>query len=73
MYLDLLVGDTVVQQGAICRNRANIINIANSVFAGSLHFLDLLADEDPDYKLFNDRYILLYVAADEPLPKGLMY
>lgn len=72
-YMDLLVADTIVQQGAICRNRASIINIANSVFAGSLHFLDLLADEDPDYQLFNDRYILLYVAADEPLPKGLMY
>jgi hypothetical protein len=37
-----------------------------------LYFLDLLGDSDPDYKLFNDRYILLYVSANESTPRGLL-
>ena len=73
IYLDLYVGDEVVQQGAICPNRASIITRANSIFTGSLHFLDLLADDPPDYNLYNDRFILLYVAEGEALPEGLRY
>ena len=72
-YLDLAVSNNVVIQGAICRNRAGIIQRANSLFSGSLHFVDLLGDNDPDYHLFNDRYILLYVPAGEDLPEGLRY
>ena len=72
-YLDLYVGGELVQQGAICQNRAGVITVANSTFTGSLHFLDLLADEPPDYNLFNDRFILLFVPAGEALPEGLKY
>ena len=72
-YLNLYVGNTIIEKGAICRNRASIIKIANSVFSGSLHFLDLLSDDEPYYKKYNDRFILLYVSADEELPKGLVY
>ena len=73
IYMDLYVGNALVEQGAICRNRASVIKVANSTFTGSLHFLDLLGDNDPDYKLFNDRYILLFVPAGEALPNGLRY
>lgn len=73
VYMDLYVGNNLVEQGAVCRNRASIIRVSNSYFSGSLHFLDLLADNDPDYHLFNVRYILLFVPADEPLPEGLRY
>lgn len=71
-YMDLVVGDSVVVNGAICRNRSSVVNIANHTFAGTLHFLDLLGDSDPNYKLFNDRYILLYVSASESTPRGLL-
>ena len=73
LYMDLYVGDNLVEQGAACRNRASIIRVSNSYFSGSLHFLDLLGDKDPDYQLFNDRYILLFVSANETLPAGLRY
>ena len=72
IYMDLVVGNNVVINGAICRNRSSVVNVANHVFAGALHFLDLLGDSDPNYKLFNDRYILLYVSADESTPRGLL-
>ena len=71
-YMDLVVGNNVVINGAICRNRSSAVNVANHVFAGALYFLDLLGDSDPNYKLFNDRYILLYVSADESTPRGLL-
>lgn len=72
-YMDLYVGNTLVQQGAICQNRASIITLANATFKGSLHFLDLLGDDPPDYNLYNERFILLYVAENEDLPEGLRY
>ena len=71
-YMDLVVGNNVVINGAICRNRSSVVNVANHIFAGALYFLDLLGDSDPDYKLFNDRYILLYVSASESTPGGLL-
>lgn len=73
VYMDLYVGNVLVEQGAVCRNRASIIKVANSTFTGSLHFLDLRGDDEPDYHLFNDRFILLFVAANEDLPAGLRY
>ena len=71
-YMDLVVGNNVVINGAICRNRSSVVNVANHIFAGALYFLDLLGDSDPNYKLFNDRYILLYVSASESTPGGLL-
>ena len=72
-FLDLVCNQTAVTTGAICRNRASVVQVANNVFSGSLHFLDLVGDSDPYYKDFNTRYILLFVSADEELPKGLRY
>ena len=72
LYADILCNDNVVQVGAICRNRMNIVQIANIVFDGGLYFLDLLGDNDPEYKLIGQRYILLYVGENETLPRGLM-
>ena len=71
-YMDLVVGGGVVVNGAICRNRSSVVNVANHIFTGALYFLDLLGDSDPNYKLFNDRYILLYVSASESTPGGLL-
>ena len=71
-YMDLVVGNNVAINGTICRNRSSVVNVANHIFTGALYFLDLLGDSDPNYKLFNDRYILLYVSADESTPRGLL-
>lgn len=72
-YMDLYVGNMLIEQGAVCRNRASIIRVASAYFMGSLHFLDLRGDDEPNYHLFNDRFILLFVAANEDPPAGLRY
>lgn len=72
IYADIICNDSIVQKGAVCRNRVNIVQIANITFDGGLYFLDLLGDSDPQYKLLGQRYILIYVGADEALPGGLM-
>lgn len=72
LYADIICNDSLVQQGAVCRNRMNIVQVANIVFDGGLYFLDLLGVSDPQYKQLGSRFILLYVGADETLPGGLM-
>ena len=72
MYMDIITNDGIVQQGAVCRNRMNVVQVANTVFNGGLYFLDLLGAHDPYYKQFGSRYILLYVGGGEALPGGLM-
>lgn len=72
MYMDIITNDGLVQQGAVCRNRINVVQVANIIFKGGLYFLDLLGAHDPYYKQFGSRYILLYVGDDEALPGGLM-
>lgn len=72
-YMDLICNQETVTTGAICRNRASIVQVSNNIFAGSLHFLDTLGDAPPYYKSYGSRFILLYVGVDEEIPKGLRY
>ena len=72
-YLDLICNDVVIISGAICRNRAAIVTKATNDFKGNLHFVDLLGDNDPHWQGFGSRFSLLYVPADEPTPRGLLY
>lgn len=64
-YMDLTVGGVVVVTGAICRNRQNIIQIAQNAFSGSLFFMDMLGEADPLYSGFGERWRLFYKAANE--------
>ena len=64
-YLDLTVGGVVVCTGAICRDRQNIIQIANNAFSGALLFVDMLGASDPLYTGFGERWRLFYKAANE--------
>ena len=73
MYLDLICNNNTIQTGAICRNRAAIIQVATNLFSGNLHFIDLLGENDPNYEGFADRYSLLFVADGEETPKGLRH
>ncbi len=67
-YLDLQVDDIPICTGAICRNLASICQVASAYFDGSLHFLDMIGDNDPKYTGFGERYRLFYVTLDETLP-----
>lgn len=64
-YLDLTVNGVVVCTGAICRDRQNIIQIANNAFVGALLFVDMLGASDPLYGGFGERWRLFYKAANE--------
>lgn len=64
-YLDLTVGGVVVCTGAICRDRQNIVQIANNAFQGALFFMDMLGTSDPLYSGFGERWRLFYKAANE--------
>ena len=64
-YLDLISNGTQVVTGAICRDGAYIINIAQSAFEGNLFFMDMLGNSDPDYHGFGERWRLFYRPVDE--------
>ena len=64
-YMDLTVNGDVVCTGAICRDRQNIIQIANNAFKGALLFVDMLGQSDPLYSGFGERWRLFYKAANE--------
>jgi len=64
-YMDLTAGGVVVVTGAICRDRQNIIQIAQNAFQGALLFVDMLGQADPLYNGFGERWRLFYKAANE--------
>ena len=64
-YMDLVVGGLKIVTGAICRDRTNIIQIAQSRFEGQLLFIDMLGDSDPLYSGFGERWRLFYKAVGE--------
>ena len=64
-YLDLICNGESIVTGAICRDRQNIIQIAQSAFEGQLLFVDMLGEADPLYMGFGERWRLFYKAAGE--------
>lgn len=64
-YMDLVVGGLKIVTGAICRDRTNIIQIAQRGFEGQLLFIDMLGDSDPLYSGFGERWRLFYKAVGE--------
>jgi hypothetical protein len=64
-YIDLTAGGVVVCTGAICRDRLNVIQIAQNAFQGALLFVDMLGTSDPLYSGFGERWRLFYKAANE--------
>lgn len=73
LYLNLSVGAALVCQGAICENRADIIQSPAPDFAGTLHFFDLEGERPPHFEGLNTRWILLYIEEGEEIPEGLRY
>lgn len=64
-YMDVTAGGVVVCTGAICRDRQNVIQIAQNAFSGALLFVDMLGTSDPLYSGFGERWRLFYKAANE--------
>jgi hypothetical protein len=64
-YMDITAGGVEVYTGAICRDRQNIIQIAQNAFQGALLFVDMLGMADPLYSGFGKRWRLFYKAANE--------
>ena len=73
LYLDLRVGPAVVCKGAICQNRASIVQSVTPLFEGSLHFYDTRGDCPPRHEGLGERWFLVYVSEDSPMPEPLRY
>ena len=73
LYLDLQVGGSLICRGAICQNRADVLQSRHPDFDGTLHFVDTQGDRPPQWDGLGDRYLLVFVAADEVLPEVLRY
>ena len=77
LYLDLSADSTPICQGAICQNKAGLVQSKSQNFAGSLHFLDLEGDRPPCWDALHNgnsgRWLLLYAEAGEELPEKLRY
>lgn len=77
LYLDLSVGAVAVCKGAVCQNRADVIQSKSPDFAGTLHFYDLEGDSPPQYERLHNgssgRWALVYVEDGEETPQKLRY
>jgi hypothetical protein len=77
IYLDLDVGATAVCRGAICQNRADVLQSKNPVFAGTLHFFDLEGDRPPQWDRLSNgqagRWVFVYIEPGEDLPPRLRH
>jgi hypothetical protein len=75
LYLDLSVGATVICRGAICQNRADVLQSKSRDFSGTLLFLDLEGDRPPRWdRLHNGstgRWMLLHIEDGEEIPAPL--
>lgn len=77
LYLDLSVGTTVICQGAICQNRADVLQSKSRHFSGTLHFYDMEGDRPPQWERLHTgasgRWALLYLEDGEEVPEALRY
>lgn len=73
LYLDLTVNRVVIARGLVCNNRANILQRPVRGFAGTLHFWDTEGDTPPAFEKLGERYFLVFIHKDEPMPAKLVY
>jgi hypothetical protein len=77
LYLDLSVGAAAVCRGAVCQNRADVLQSPSRDFAGTLHFFDREGDRPPCWEDVHSgvsgRWMLLYVEDGEEIPAELRY
>ena len=71
LYLDLSSNDIIICLGAICQNKADIVQSRSQLFTGKLFFFDTEGDRPPYWEGLNSRDILLYVSEGEESPDFL--
>lgn len=65
MYLDILVNDSAILVGQICRDRVRLVRDAYLGFVGDLAFFDQTGIDDPLGSGLGDRWQLVYLEAGE--------
>ena len=68
LFMDVITAAGAVVTGRICLNATLIVRYAYLGFIGDLEFLDTqnLSDpSDPDYTGLGDRFVLIYLSAEE--------
>lgn len=65
VYLDLSVDGVPIVQGALCRDRVNLIRQKYLAFVGGLVICDTQGVSDPDYTGLGARFLLLYLEASD--------
>ena len=63
LYMDVLVNNTLIIGGVICKNLNRIVRSLYLGFQGDLAFVDNQGSTDPVYSGFGSRFILLYLDA----------
>lgn len=61
LFMDVLIGDTLIVAGAICENRNRIVRSAYLGFVGDLAFVDQQGSDDPIYTGLGTRFLLVYL------------
>ena len=64
-FLSLKIDDTVIFDGIVAHNLLSVLPFDYMAFNGSLMFVDTLGSEDPDYTLYNDRFLLIFLTDEE--------
>lgn len=65
VYADISVGTTIVRSGAICLDRVPILQPSTTTFIGNLIFIDMSGHNNPDWREYGSRYMLIYYTDDE--------
>lgn len=69
LFCDVYVNNALIIGGVIGQNLNRIVRDAYLGFDGDLIFFDTQGSSDPDYTGLGDRYVLLYLLANE-IPSG---
>ena len=73
LYLDLISNGIRVVTGAVCENKANVLQSRRLYFQGSLHFFDGEGDRPPRYEGLDTRWVFVFIHEGETLPEKLRY
>lgn len=58
LIADVIVDNIPQRYGVMCNN--NMPLVPNNMLGGNIYFQDQYGNDNPQYKDFNDRYLLIY-------------
>jgi len=65
VFVDFYVSNKIISAGIIAKNINPLIQAKYTMFNGNIIFFDNFGNQDPDYKEFGKRYILVYLTDSE--------